>query len=533
MKKKFDKGKKSSPPQKQKAEVANIEDINASHKGRIFKLVGVIDRVQQTGGPTVFTISDGTGSLSLKAFEGAGVRAHPDINEGDTIKAEVVIEEFRDALEGEVTQISKLSPEERSEFLENLKKIERERASIEPPEFMVESPILDKLKNEFVKAATEIRLAIIQNRPIIVRHHNDADGYSSGFALEKAIIPLIEKQHSSEKAAWEYYTRAPCSAPFYEIDDSIRDTATSLRNVAKFSNKMPLVIIADNGSTEQDLFGIQQGKVHGMDFIVIDHHAYDKDVISQEVLAHINPFLVGESGSQFSAGMLCTEVARFINPDVENMAQISAMASLADRIDNPEVVNGYLKLAEEQGYPKSLLDDIATVIDFVSAKLKFMEAREYIEVIFGEPKEKQKNLVKLMAPYVRRLEAKGIAMARAGSEVESVGKVTVQKIFVEKAFPGFGFYPRPGIAIGLIHDDLQKTKGVKKLVTLGVLSTAITIRATDEANFSVQELMKFINEKLPTAFIEGGGHKNAGSLNFVPGKQKEVLDLVREFIEKI
>ena len=36
-----------------------------------------------------------------------------------------------------------------------------------------------------------------------IRHHNDTDGYCSGFALERAIIPLIQKQHSAPKAAWE------------------------------------------------------------------------------------------------------------------------------------------------------------------------------------------------------------------------------------------------------------------------------------------------------------------------------------------
>jgi RecJ-like exonuclease len=61
----------------------------------------------------------------------------------------------------------------------------------------------DKLKSDFIKAATEIRLAIFQNRPIIVRHHNDADGYSSGFALERAIIPLVSKQHGGGKSPWE------------------------------------------------------------------------------------------------------------------------------------------------------------------------------------------------------------------------------------------------------------------------------------------------------------------------------------------
>ena len=63
------------------------------------------------------------------------------------------------------------------------KEIERERASVKPIDFLVNDPILDKLKERFVQAATQIRLAIIRNRPIIIRHHNDTDGYSSGYAL--------------------------------------------------------------------------------------------------------------------------------------------------------------------------------------------------------------------------------------------------------------------------------------------------------------------------------------------------------------
>ena len=146
-------------------------------------------------------------------------------------------------------QISKLNDFENREFLRFMEQTEKEKAKVIPPKFLVESIILDKLKDSFIKAATQIRLAVIQDRPIIIRHHNDADGYSSGFALERAILPLIEKQHGSEKAGWEFFTRAPCAAPFYEIDNSIRDTALSFRNVAKFSNKMPLIVIADNGSS--------------------------------------------------------------------------------------------------------------------------------------------------------------------------------------------------------------------------------------------------------------------------------------------
>ena len=180
---------------------------------------------------------------------------------------------------------------------------------------------------------------------------------------------------------------------------------------------MPLIIIADNGSTPEDLLGILHGKIHGAEFIVIDHHYFDEDVISREVLEHINPFLVGEDGSCFSAGMLCGEIARFINKDVENINHIPALAGLADKIDlcNKEDLEKYIKIAEQEGYTKELLSDISKLIDYVSSKIKFMEVREYIGVLFGEPRDKQKKLVELMVPYIKKLEEKALSIAKLRS----------------------------------------------------------------------------------------------------------------------
>ncbi|MCK9568165.1 hypothetical protein M0R72_04400 [Candidatus Pacearchaeota archaeon] len=509
-----------------------IGEIGAVPEGH-FEIIGKVNRVIQTTGPTVFVVSDGTGSLSLKGFTGAGARSYPEIDEEDCIKAKVKLEEFNGEVEGDIMSISKLTDAENREFLKVMAQIEVERARVVPPEFLVEDNILNKLKNHFIAAATQIRLAIIQDRPIIVRHHNDTDGYSSGFALERAILPLIGRQHSSEKAGWEFFTRAPCAAPFYEIDDSIRDTALSLRNVAKFSNKMPLIIIADNGSSPEDLMAIKQAKIHGADFIIVDHHYFEHDVISENVLVHVNPFLVGEDGSHFSAGMLCAELARFINPDVKNVEQIPAMAGFADRIDlgNPEVMEKYLILAQSLGYTKELLSEISLVIDFISSKIRFMEVREYIEVLFGEPRDKQRQLVELLAPHIHNLDAKGLAMAKSNAKVDKIGKVNLQLLYFEEFFPGFGFYPKPGRIIGLVHDNLQVEKGITNLVSVGVLATSATIRATDESNFSVHELIKYIDSELPDSFVEGGGHKNAGSITFLPNKQKEIVKLIKEFIK--
>ena len=528
---KFNKFPNSSSSSYEKAEEKKIGDIEGSKE--IISITAQINKIVQTGGPTVFVVSDGTGNLALKGFVKPGVRAYPELIEGMIVKAVVEIGDFQGEVEGEIKSIKIVDEANKKHFLKGMEEIQEKRAKVTPPNFLAESTILAKLRNSFIDAATQIRLAVIQDRPVIVRHHNDTDGYSSGFALERAILPLIEKQHSSEKAGWEFFMRAPCAAPFYEIDDSIRDMALSLRNVAKHSNKMPLIIIADNGSSPEDLMAIKQGKVHGADFIVIDHHFFDKDVISEEVLVHINPFLVDEDGAKFSAGMLCVELARFINPDVKNVEQIPALAGFADRIDiaNPKVMESYMKIAQSQGYTKELLADISLVIDYVSSKVKFMEAREYIEVLFGEPRDKQKHLVGLMAPYIKELDKKGFKIGKSNAKLEKIGAVNLQVLYFEEFFPGFGFFPKPGRIVGLVHDSLQTEKGITNLVTVGVLATSVTIRATDEANFSVHELIHFLDKKVPEAFVEGGGHKNAGSITFLPNKQKQVFELIKEFIK--
>ncbi|MAG01967.1 hypothetical protein CMI42_01405 [Candidatus Pacearchaeota archaeon] len=514
-------------------EEISITEINSDLTKQRVKVVGTVGKIVQTGGPTIFVVTDSSGTLSLKGFDKPGDRAYPEINEGDSIKSIIEIGEYNGEIEGEIKKIEKLSEADHKKLVKRIEAEQLKRAKVDEIPFLIKSPILDKLRDKFIQAATQIRLAIIQQRPLIVRHHNDTDGYSSGFALERAILPLIIKEHGSDKAGWEFFLRAPCAAPFYEIDDSIRDAAQSLRNVAKFSNKMPLVIIADNGSSPEDLMAIKHGKVHGMDFIVVDHHFSEEDVISSEVLTHINPFLVGEDGSHFSAGMLCTEFARLINKDVKNVTQIAGMAGLADRIDlaNKKAVDDYISLAKKEGYSNDLLGDISTVIDFVSAKLRFMEAREYIEVIFGEPREKQKALVGLMAPHIRKLEAKGLKIGVSAAKQEKLGTTTLQTIDIENTFPGFGFYPKPGMCVGMVHDDLQKTKKTTNLVTAGIMNTAITLRATEESNFSVHDLISTINKKLPEAFVDGGGHQFAGSITFLPSKKEDVIKILKEFIE--
>ena len=61
----------------------------------------------------------------------------------------------------------------------------------------------------------------------------------------------------------------------------------------------------------------------------------------------------------------------------------------------------------------------------------------------------------------------------------------------------------------------------------------ITMRATESSNFSVHKLISFLNKNLSEAFVEGGGHHLAGAIRFVPNKQGEVLEKIREFVKAL
>lgn len=138
------------------AEKKDIKEINQDFFDKDVEVSGLVERIAQTGGPTIFVISDGTGTLALKGFIGQGQRAYPEINEGDTIRATVTINEYNKELEGEIKKVSKLDETEHKEYLERIISLQKERAEIKEIPFLVKSPILEKLKPLLIKAASEI-----------------------------------------------------------------------------------------------------------------------------------------------------------------------------------------------------------------------------------------------------------------------------------------------------------------------------------------------------------------------------------------
>ena len=403
------------------------------------------------------------------------------------------------------------------------------------------------------EAAQKIRRAILDGRTILLRHHNDADGICSGVAMEKAIIPLIEKANPSNDAQYYYFKRSPSKAPFYELEDVVKDLSFALEDQERHGQKLPLIVLLDNGSTEEDIVALMQAKIYDIEVVVIDHHSpgelltkderdgeiYDATVaVDEYVDTHVNPYIVG-GDSQLTAGALATEVAHLINPNVKDLIKhLPAVAALGDRAECGEVYQ-YLQIASEKGFTKEHLAKIAECVDFEAYFLRFMNGRGIMDTILAvDNLDKHEKMINaLYKEYQKRIDTQLKAALPNIKRTQLENGIYFNLIDVEKYAHKFTF-PAPGKTCGFVHDHVIKELGEDKpIVTLGHGPDFGVFRATDAVNeefgFNVNDIVSKMIERVPSAGIDGGGHECAGSIKYIEGLGEEVLFKVVEEIQSL
>lgn len=510
----------------------DIESFTLEDVGKKEKIYCKVEKIQQTSGPTLFTLFDGSASIIAKAFAGPGKRAFPDLKEGSTIKAYLLIKERDETIEADLEKFERLQDKREEQLLRKIQKKVEEKAKVDEINFLIKSDVLEKLKPAILNTAQLIKKSILEARPILIRHHNDCDGYSGAIALERAILSLIEKQHTDERARYKYYSRSPSKAPLYEYEDALKDLAFSLHDMSKFGVKEPLIIIADNGSTEQDLLAIKRIKTYNTKIIVIDHHypgkiKEGKAAVDEFLDSHVNPHLVG-GDNNISAGMLGAEIARFVNKNIDSSV-LAALAGIADRCSGKEAEQ-YLELAKKQGYDKNSLKELAEVIDFEAYHIGFIESREIFEDILGN-KEKQQQIIALLKPEIDRKVKQQLEVMKHFAEIDDLGTFIFAKIDIKKAIV-LGEYPKAGKSVGILNDFLIE-KNKKPAATIGINPDAVNIRASPElSHIDVNKFITELREKFPFALIDGGGHRNAGTIQFIESAKEEIVSYVEDMIKK-
>jgi len=477
--------------------------------------------VRQTGGPTLFTLADGTGNVECAAFVGAGERAYPEAEEGDAVKARGEVETREGDLQLEADGLEVLGAEEAREVRDRLSAALDERA--EPPELepLVDSERLRALYPRLRKVARGIRRAVMKDRPVVVRHHADADGMASGVAVERAVFSLFDEVVDDPEAKYHRFSRMPSRAPFYEMEDVTRDLNYALKDVERHGHPKPVVLMLDNGSTEDDTDAYRTLGAYDVPVYVVDHHSPD-DEIEPHVEKHVNPYLEGGDYS-LTSGMLCVELARLIESSVEDeLLHVPAVAGKGDHSEAPEM-DAYVELARKKGYDEEHLDDVADALDYESYQLKYDDGRHITNHILDvEENDAHEQLVPHLKSLAEEAFERQMDAARAHvDEVSLPNGATLCTLDVENYTHKFTF-PGPGKTTGRIHDGkVEEHDG--GVVTVGYGPDFCVIRA-EGVGINIPDIVDELQEEMVGTGVDGGGHLVVGSIKFVQGRREDVLE---------
>ena len=505
--------------------LARASDLHKS-VGKQIMIKGEVIQVKQTGGPTIFTVADDSGLVFCAAFERAGVRAYAEIDSEMIVRVIGDVSLRNNQVQVEIKSMKRLWGGEASAVKDRIEQALDRRAEPSETEFLVKSEIMERLKPAMKQVAKEIRRAVLKSQPIVVRHHADADGITAAVAIENAILPLI-KEVGGPDAEYYNYRRAPSKAPFYELEDVTKDLTYALEDSTRHGQKMPLIVLMDNGSTEEDVPAMRQAQVYGLEMLVVDHHHPHK-IVDQFLIAHVNP---AHQGGDFglTTGMLATEIARMIHPDVESkIKHFPAVSAVGDRSEAPEAAE-YIKLVEDR-YSREDLKKVALALDYEAFWLRFNEGRGLINDILCLGRlDRHQRIVELLCEQANAAIDEQLRASMGNVKSTKLPNGIIMNVLDVENFAHKFTFPPPGKTSGEVHDRLCRKFEGKPVVTIGYGPDFAVLRSR-AVRMNIPQMVKELMEEIPNGGVSGGGHLVVGSIKFVGGMRKDVLAKLAEKI---
>ena len=374
--------------------------------------------------------------------------------------------------------------------------------------FLIKSNNLEKLRTVFQETSSIIKKAISEKRHIIIRHHDDVDGYTAGLILEKAIEPLIK-----DTKTHYYLTRSPCRTPYYDYIDALRDLSNYL---SSYNNKPSLIILTDLGSNEQSIKAIKRLHDYNIDFIILDHHRYNN--ANKEIAkSFLNPHAYGLD-SNLNAGALAVELALFINPLLTGIKHLPGLSAIADKSTGKDV-DAYVKLS---GYTKQELEKWSVVIDHETYYLRFPVRSKFFYDLFF-PTKRNSMIINSMYKNIQKEFDKIKIAAKKYVKITNYNKFKLLRITRD-----IGFWDYASSKLARIVTDLEQGPRITFIET----GDSISYRA-DKINFKGVDLINELKQKFPYALINGGGHDAAGSIRFNSVSKDEIIAYILKYLKKI
>jgi len=495
---------------------ATVSEL-ADNVGARVRIEGEVESVRQTSGPTVFELRDETGTVECAAFEEAGVRAYPEVETSDIVRIEGEVEKRRGEIQVETEGLVVLEDEQREAVTERMREamVQRARpgdfvalAADEAPEAVAE-PIRD--------AATAIRRAVIEGRPIVVRHAATADGYVAASAVERAALPLIREEHQSADAEYHYFDRRPLEGSVYDMDDATKDVTTMLSNRSRHDETIPLFVFVAAGGTEESIDGFDLLDTYDARRVVIDEQAIDAGV-EDAVDVLVSPTLAGDF--ETTATVLGANVAAHVNGDVRT--DLAHLPAISFWEDSPEQ---YAELAVDAGYDEEDARELREAIALEAFYQSYEDKRELIsDLLFTESTDDPVGLAGHISEQFRTQIDAEVDTAEANLEHFETDDEPILVLDTEAYTHRYEFPPE-----WLLLDELYRRRRDECVALVGVAEDEAFIR-TDSA-VDVRGVVEVAREHAPESALSVRSARE-GRVEFLIGERESARDALLEALSE-
>ena len=491
-----------SEPATQTPEDVTIDRLE-DYVGSRVRLEGEIAEARQTSGPTVFQLRDETGTVECAAFEEAGVRAYPEVDEDDIVRIEGEVERRRGELQVETEALVVLEDDERETVTDRMHDALVEQARPGELEPLASDPAVEAVTESIRDAATAIRRAIIEGRPIVVRHADTADGYVASSAIERAALPLVREQNGDTDAEYHAFDRRPLEGAVYDMDDATRDVTMMLSDRERHDEPLPLFLFVAAGGSAESLDGFDLLDIYDARRVVIDERAIDSGV-AEAVDILVSP----ETGQQTTATVLGANVAAAVNADVrDDLAHLPAVSFWED---TPEQ---YVELAADAGYDETDTRTIREAVALEAYYQSYEDKRELIaDLLFADEAGDPVGLAKHVSEQFREQMETAVETAEANLQREDVDGQPFLVLDTEAYTHRYEFPPKP-----LLLDELHRRHRDGCGALLGLGKDEAYIRS--DAALDLREIIETAGEHAPEAALDARGARD-GRVEFLSGERE-------------
>ena len=491
------------------AEPATLDELTEKVGERV-ELAAIVDAIRQTGGPTIFELTDHTGTVDVAAFEQAGVRAYPAVEVGDVIEVIGEVEQRRGDLQVETEELEILGPDAAMAVRESMEAARG--AAAEPDEETLLGDVSDlaPLRGGFVAVATAIRRAVIDERPVVIRHRADAPGTMGAAAIERAVGTMISERADRADAVHHRLTRRPLDDPAYDMDAATRDVTRLLEDAARHDEPTPLVVLVGISAPAVAAPGVELLTIYDVETVAVEATPIDAAV--REHLSELVAPSRDEVPIALTDGIMGATLAAMIEPAVTD-----AVAHLPAASAPTDAAPVYRELASAQGYDEPHLVAVHQAISMEAFFQAYQGKPQLIgDLLFEDPTG---DLVAHIAgQYEEKLETE-LRTAAANVTEQTVEGRAVRLLDAETYAHRFEFPPRALLAESL-HAEFAATEDV-----VTVVYGTDDLYLHDARGVDLDAVTSAVEAAVPTAQLQLVDRRTH-HFSFLHGARDAVIDAV-------